>query len=215
MHTTQRRLLDLIDSRNLGSLTFREIGGLIGVVHPQKVKHHLEKLEERGLVTIDRKKGKIKKVKPGSKTSKGPSLINIPIYGGADCGPATLLAEENLEGYLRVSPSILRDKGGSLFALKVSGSSMNQANVKGEPIREGDYVVVDSGVKSPDSGDYVVSVIDGYANIKKFLWERENNRIILLSESTEDYPPIYIHAEDAFLVNGKVVQVIKKPKGGE
>lgn len=215
MHKSQRKLLDLIRSRNIAPLTLRKIGDLIDVKHPQKIKYHLNKLKEKGFININSKDGKITKVEPRSKTSKGSNLINIPIYGGADCGPAQLLAEENLEGYLRVSPSILANKSRSLFALKASGSSMNRANVQGESIEEGDYVLVDGNDRSTNSGDYIISIIDGCANIKKFLWEKENNRIVLMSESTEDYPPIYIHEGDEFLINAKVVQVLKKPKGGD
>ena len=50
------------------------------------------------------------------------------------------------------------------------------------------------------------------ANIKKYVLEKENERILLISESTKNYPPIIIHWDDDFLINGKVIDVIKKPK---
>ena len=49
------------------------------------------------------------------------------------------------------------------------------------------------------------------ANIKKFHFDRENSRIVLVSESSKDFPPIFIHEDDDFNISGKVVQVIKKP----
>lgn len=81
-----------------------------------------------------------------------------------------------------------------------------------DAIEDGDYVIVDSGNINAKNGDYVVSVIDGLANIKKYLWDNKNLRILLVSESTHNYPPIFIHEDDNFLINGKIIQVIKNPR---
>ena len=89
---------------------------------------------------------------------------------------------------------------------------MNRAEIKDKYIVDGDYVIVDADDKSVKNGDVVLSIIDGMANIKKFFMDRQNQQVVLMSESTKDFPPIYIHAADNFMINGKVVQVIKKPK---
>jgi SOS-response transcriptional repressor LexA len=89
---------------------------------------------------------------------------------------------------------------------------MNKSIVNGNTIEDGDYLIIDSSDTSPSSGDVVLSVIDEMANIKKYVWDEENNQIVLVSESTKDIPPIYIHEDDSFMINGKVIQVIKKPK---
>ena len=86
---------------------------------------------------------------------------------------------------------------------------MNLANVNGNTIENGDFVIVDPNAKNPKNGDYVVSVIDDVANIKKFIFDRKNNRIILQSESTQDYFPIFVHEDDKYEMSGKVVGVIK------
>lgn len=39
-------------------------------------------------------------------------------------------------------------------------------------MESGDFVIVDSENTSPRDGDYVVSVIDGMANIKNIVWIR-------------------------------------------
>ena len=85
--------------------------------------------------------------------------------------------------------------------------------VKGNTIEDGDFVIIDKNDKNPNNGDYVLSIIDDVANIKKFVRDRKNKQIILLSESTEDLPPIYIHPKDfsEYIIGGKVIQVIKKP----
>jgi len=89
---------------------------------------------------------------------------------------------------------------------------MNQANVDGKNIEDGDYVIIDSEDRAPENGDVVVSVIEGMANIKKFIHDKKNKQIALLSQSTKDLSPIYVHEGDDYFVNGKVVQIIKKPK---
>ncbi len=57
-----------------------------------------------------------------------------------------------------------------------------------------------------------MSIIDGMANIKKFHRDKANKQIALVSDSTQRSPPIYIHEDDDFMINGKVVQVIKKSR---
>ncbi|MFH1653720.1 MAG: S24 family peptidase [Pseudomonadota bacterium] len=211
MHPIQQKLLELADRYSLGQMALRKIGELIGSAHPQNVKYHLEQLEAKGFLDIDRDSGFIKKVAQGS--GLAASLISVPILGAANCGEASLFAEERIEGYLKLSKSMLK-KRAKIYAIQAVGLSMNAADVDGKAIEEGDYVIVDSEARSPKDGDYVVSVIDGMANIKKFLFDRQNNQIILISESDQNLPPIYIHPDDLddYMVSGNVIQVIKKPK---
>jgi SOS-response transcriptional repressor LexA len=200
---------------NLGKLKLREIAGMVGEESPQKIKHHLNQLEKRGLIRVDKSKRIIEKANSGRLTSllKNAQLFSIPILGSANAGPATLLAEANLEGYLKISSSFFRGRSNrKLFALKVDGPSMNRAVIDGKRIEDGDYVIIDSEDRTPRDGDIVLSIIDGLANIKRFHVDRQNRQIALVSDSTHHFPPIYVHEDDESMVNGKVVQVIKKPK---
>lgn len=96
--------------------------------------------------------------------------------------------------------------------MRVFGHSINRAKAGGRPIEDGDYAIVDSTQWSPDDNIYVVSVIDGMCNIKKFIRDRGHNQVVLLSESSDQFPPIYIHPEETnYFVCGKVVGVIKAP----
>ncbi|OGN27627.1 MAG: hypothetical protein A2941_01385 [Candidatus Yanofskybacteria bacterium RIFCSPLOWO2_01_FULL_49_17] len=194
-------------------MSLREIGRLIGISAPQIVKHHLLQLEKNGFIQMDRLAKVMVKTRPGAFSGGRASLLAIPIYGTANCGPATAYAEQEVEGYLRVSGKLLSKKKG-VFAVKASGYSMNKANVNGESIEDGDYVLVDPTANFIRNGDYVLSIIDGMANIKRFFRDGENERVILLSESSASISPIFIHRDDMdrYLVNGKVIQVIKKPK---
>lgn len=215
IHKIQETLLSLSKEKNLGQLSLRQIGELVGGASPQTIKHHLNQLEKKGLIRIDKAKGLIEKIQPGwAETSmKKARLMVIPVLGSANAGPAAINAIENIEGYLRVSSNILKRKStDGLFALRVSGPSMNSASLEGKGIDDGDYIVVDGNERTPQDGDIVLSVIDRMANIKRFHLDRDNGQIALVSESTQNFPPIYIHPDDDYMINGKVVQVIKKPK---
>ena len=87
---------------------------------------------------------------------------------------------------------------------------MNNANINRKNIEDGDFVIVDAEQKSPEPGQYIVSIIDEMANIKKFVPDPQNKRIVLKSESTKEYLPIFIHENDNYHVSGKVIDVIKK-----
>jgi len=209
MHTIQEKILNLVESKNLSGLTLREIGELIGEKFPQKIKHHLDQLKKKGFLVIDTKNKKIaKKIHTSSIQS---NMLSVPIVGSASCGPATIFANENIEGYIKISRSLLK-KCKNIFAIRAQGLSMNKSIVNGNNIEDGDYLIIDSSDTSPSTGDVVLSIIDEMANIKKYVWDEENNQIVLVSESTKDIPPIYIHEDDSFMINGKVIQVIKKPK---
>ncbi len=218
LHPTQQAILELAEKENIGELSLRQIGQRVGIPNsPQMVKYHLSQLEKRGLIKIDKPKYLIERYTPGWAKglldSKQARLYNIPIYGTANCGTGGIIAEQNLEGFLRVSNTLLgRKPAKSFFAIRASGNSMNRANVNEKQIDDGDYLVIakDSGI--PHSGDIVVAVIDNQGLVKKLVKDPEHNQILLVSESTEEYPPICIHKNDQFLINGKVVEVIKQPK---
>lgn len=198
-------------------MTLREIGALVGESSPQKVKHHMTQLQKKGLLKIDKAKGVVKKTMQEWENALegGSRILSIPILGAVNAGPAQIFAETNIEGFLKVSSALLnpapRDAQ-TFLALKVVGPSMNRATIAGKRIEDGDYVIVDIADRNVKDGDIVLSIIDGMANIKRFRFDKENGHVVLMSESTKDFPPIFIHETDNFMINGKVVQVIKKPR---
>lgn len=91
---------------------------------------------------------------------------------------------------------------------------MNRAKVNGaKTIDDGDYVLVDGKNRNPDNGAYVLAVTGEVANIKKFN-TNDDGQSALISESTEDYPPIFIHPDDQpdFFICGRVLDIFKKPQ---
>ena len=218
MHPIQEKLLNLSKERNLAQASLREMAAAIGLPDesPQKIKHHLQQLEKKGFFTIDRAKGLMEKASllPGLASgllTEASSLFSIPIVGMANCGPATVFAEQNFEGFLRVSGRLLgRSNPAGLYAIRTNGSSMNRAEIGGKKIEDGDYVVIDSNKRVPGNNDIVLAIIDNKATIKRFIDDRANGQVILKADSSHDYDPIYLHPDDDFLINGKAVAVIKK-----
>jgi len=184
--------------------------------YPSSAHYHVKKLKDEGFLesetngprSIGIHADKILKSPFLKKT--GMDSVRVPVMGIANAGPATLFAEENIAGYLKVSRSQLNRRDG-VFALRVEGDSMNSAKINGKNLEEGDFVLIDSQYKNPRNGDYVLSVLDGCANLKKFHKDHKTGDIMLLSESKNPkHKPIYVSSEDDFMINGKIIGVVKR-----
>lgn len=223
MHPIQEKLLELSKKQNLAKLSLRDMAQGIGMPKesPQKIKHHLLQLQKKGFLSIDRAKGMMSRASSEPDWAKGllhkaSRLFSIPIIGTANCGPATIFAEQNFEGFLRASNKLVgRLKPAGLYAVKADGTSMNRAKIKGKRIEDGDYLIVDSEDKSVGTGDVVLAIIDSKATVKRFIDDRANGQIVLMADSSYDYEPIYLHPSDDFSISGKVVSIIKKPSRTE
>lgn len=220
MHIIQEKILKLLEKKGkLTEWTLRSLGEMVGdAKSPQRIKHHLMSLQKQGLVGLNKRTGELFLSSLGKHTPG--ALISLPILGSANCGEALELAQDvRPEGYLRVSARVIgrlpTKPEHQYFVVKAVGTSMNRASIDGAPIDDGDFVIVNREV--PDvkklNGQYVVSIIDGAANIKKFFLDAVSGLVTLVSESTRDIPPIYIYAEDFpdYTVAGRVVRVMKRP----
>jgi SOS-response transcriptional repressor LexA len=221
MHIIQEKLLQLSKKENLARLSLRDMAKSIAMPDesPQKIKHHLLQLQKKGFLSIDRAKGMMECASTAPGWAKGllqkvSSLFSIPIVGTANCGPANIFAEQNFQGFLKISSKLIgRSKPTGLYAIKTSGSSMNRVEINGKRIEDDDYVIVDSQEKVPHTGDVVVANIDNKGTIKRFIDDRVNGQIVLKADSFFDYEPIYLHPDDDFNICGKVIGIIKKFSG--
>ncbi len=215
MHHFQEILIEMARYHKLDGRSYRQIAWEIHAEHGSQVKYHLDRLLKDGIV-IEKKDGTFVVAEDAKRKPlpKAVAFKRIPLLGAANCGDATMIAEDRVEQFLPVSSSIIERDAGKWFALRAVGNSMNEARVGGLTIEDGDYVLVDTSDKQPKDKDIVVSIIDGLANIKMFYNDQANKQITLISRSTEEHPPILIHKKDAgiYLIAGKVKHVIKKPK---
>lgn len=207
-NTTELKILELSARKNIGDMSFGEIAKEVGIKNSATARYYVLKLRGKGLLSNNSERKKVLTLYNNLKKAQ-KNTVTIPVLGLANCGPALAFAEEMISGSIKVSSSLLHtNRKDNLFAVEASGNSLNRANIDGKGVNSGDYLIVDTGV-APQNGDYVLSVVGGCANIKKYT--HAGDKIILSSESTEEYEPIFIHPDDDYLVNGVVVQVIKKP----
>lgn len=211
MNEIQKQLLALSRRRDISGMGYRALARELGVKNPQTIKYHLGKLHEAGHLNFEEK--------PTNRielNALGQShLITIPVMGAVSAGPPTQEATNQVSGYIKVSSALLRTRNyKDLFALKVSGLSMNKAEIDGKRINDGDYAIIDRSKKSPKNGDRVVALLDGgLATLKRFVKDEQNQQIVLVSESSEDYMPIFVDPSDdsGNLIQGTVVRVIHQP----
>lgn len=163
---------------------------------------YLNRLEEKGLIKRTRKSRGIEI----TADTKG-NLVDVPILGAANAGDPALLAEENLEGYLKVSKNII--KGKNVFAVKIDGSSMNRCRIDGKNIADGDFVIIDFKDRSFKNNNKVLIEISGSATVKLYK-KISKNRIGLFPMSSDKYhQPIYLTPKDEFMILGKIIDVFK------
>ncbi|MGB4768034.1 MAG: S24 family peptidase [Candidatus Saccharimonas sp.] len=204
MNEIQEKLLLLARTVDLEKTRRVDLVDMVGCKYPSQISHHMGQLLKHGhLVKLGGR------LVPAMKTAAG--MIKIPIMGEADCGEATKFADGRIVDNLLVSPSMIASNNhSSLFALVAKGDSMNASNVQGKSIEDGDYIIVEKKDNFiPKDGDVVVSNIGGLANVKKF--KHEVDRIVLMSQSRRqaDFLPIFIHENDDYSVEGRVVDVVK------
>ncbi|MBU1091867.1 transcriptional repressor LexA [Patescibacteria group bacterium] len=216
----QKEVLDFIKTyiKNKGyAPSLEEIKGKFKLASVSTAHYYVSKLQELGLLEKKPNQPRSIGITIGEKNlidflnkKEEAGSIAIPIVGSANCGDATILAEENVEGYLKVPKNKIR-KQKNIFALRASGDSLNKANINGKNIKDGDFAIVDYKNRTPENGDYVLSIIDGCANLKKFEIDKKTKQQMLVSKSTNPkHKPIYLSSEDNFMVNGKIIAVIKK-----
>ncbi len=164
---------------------------------------YLNELEEKGYIerTSEDRGIKLKGV-----TSR--DFLDVPVFGMANAGAATMFADQYIEGYLKVSKSIVRNAR-SVFAIQVSGTSMNKAKVNGKTIQSGDFILVDSSWNHYDNGDKVLVAIDGLATVKTYRTVDGKNIVLLPESSDKKHKPIFLTEADNFVINGKVIDVLK------
>lgn len=181
--------------------TIRELGKLLGIKSLRGVTTHLDALAKKG--HLDRKRGarSIRVLKTSSGTSLEP-VVKVPILGRIAAGQP-LLAQEQLDGELVVSPSLLgaQADASSYFALKVRGRSM-----QGAGILNGDYVIIRQQLTA-DNGQIVAALVGEEATIKRLF--REDDRIRLQPENPA-MEPLILAKDQPLQILGKVVAVFRQ-----
>jgi repressor LexA len=174
----------------------------LGVASTRTVFRYLQMLQEDG--AIERRPGApgVKLLKP---RSEGVQTRAVPIVGRVPAG-APMLAEENIEGWIRLPKALAKPASDKFFLLHVRGTSMNKAAVEGGSIDDGDLVLVRQQPMAK-TGDIIVGLVDGEATVKRLV---AAPGYFILKPDSKDNTHQQIIVKSDFRVLGKVTHVLKK-----
>lgn len=124
------------------------------------------------------------------------NLAKIPLVGVVKAGLPTVACQD-IEEYLKVPFSLVKKID---FALRISGDSMNELNIK-----DGDIVFIKQQ-PMVENGEIAVVLVDGEdATIKQFYHQGNNVTLIPRSKNPIYSPLVYNTQDTEIRVVGKVV----------
>jgi repressor LexA len=172
----------------------REIGEAVGLSSSSTVHNHLNQLERRGLIKRDPSKSRtVQLVQDAGVDAQRRNAISVPVVGSVAAG-APILAEQNIEDHVLLSPDMAQEGN---FLLRVRGESMINAG-----ILDGDLVLVRPQQEAPANGVIVVALVDGDATVKRF--ERGNGHIRLVAENPAYEPIVTTNVSLVGIVRGVI-----------
>ena len=183
----------------------REIGKAVGLSSTATVHGYLNKLEDKGYIKRQDKKGRtLRLLKGGSGEAKKTSskdfyvqkeLVEVPVIGKITAGEP-ILAVENVTDTFPIPIDFVGNS--ESFMLTVRGESMIEAG-----ILDGDYILVKKQ-NTANNGEIVVALIGDEATVKTFY--KEEDHIRLQPENSTMDPIIVPNCE----ILGKVAGVFRK-----
>lgn len=177
--------------------SLQAIADHLGYAAKRSAQLLLERLSKAGRLYYE--KGVVTLVHNPNETGS-EQTVSVPLVGSAPCG-MPLLAEQNIEGYIKVSTELARP-GHSYFLLRAKGNSMNNAGIE-----DGSLALVRQQ-SAADQGDRVVGLINDHATIKRFYLKE--GRVVLRPDSTDEtHEPIILSGD--FQVQGKVINSLPDP----
>jgi len=169
--------------------TVAEIGARFGIRSNNGVNDHLVALERKGYISRSSKARSIRVVRSARRGMR--RFATVPLVGRIAAG-TPLLAVENIEGYVPVSPGIAPRPD---FALNVSGDSM-----VGEGILPGDTLLV-RRQDYAENGQLVVALVDDEATVKRLF---RKGRVVELRSANPDVQTMRVPAQE-LSIQGVVV----------
>src|SRR3989344_3289895 len=191
----QKEVMDFVEnySQKKGyAPSFEEIRKRLKLASVSTIHFHISKLKAGGYL------GKIDNKARGISIPEKEPLVKITLLG-------TIAAGEPIEAIRQHEfisiPKNKLPKSGQVYALRVSGNSMIDENIK-----DGDVVLVKQQ-EVAENGQRVVALIDNYeATLKKFYKEHDQVR---LQPANSAYEPIIIRKDRDIKIQGIVIDVIQ------
>jgi repressor LexA len=171
----------------------REIGEAVGLSSSSTVHNHLNQLERRGFIKRDPSKSRtVQLVADAELDQQRRNAVVVPIVGNVAAG-TPILAEQNIEDHVLLSPELAKD---DYFLLRVRGDSMINAG-----ILDGDMVLVRPQHEATN-GSIVVALVEGDATVKRF--ERANGHVKLIAENPAYEPIVTTNVSLVGIVRGVI-----------
>ena len=178
--------------------TIREIGDSFEIT-AKGAYDHLKAIERKGYIRCHRYRSRAIEILKSENNvpSALAGLLSIPLVGRVAAG-VPLVAEENIEEYISLPRSMIRQPYEGIFALRVTGDSMRDAGIV-----DGDIAIMKKQ-ETADDGDIVVALLDDEATLKYF--HREPGSKIRLVPANPAYKPIITRN---VLILGKLVGIYR------
>lgn len=159
--------------------TIAEIGEEFGITSTNGVNDHLIALKRKGYIARSSKARGIHVTEKAAAGLYQNQVGLLPLVGRVAAGQP-ILAEENIEDHLPVSPALARRKA---YCVRVNGDSMVD-----DGILDGDVIIVDLE-RSPRPGDVVVALVDDEVTVKRYYLHGE--RIELRPANASMQPMVF------------------------
>jgi repressor LexA len=203
LHKHQQALLDLLKEHegDLKDMSLRDIAEEIGLNkdRAQVVAHHLNQLEDKGVIRRVNQKDRIFRV------LKEPmdAVVYVNLYRStAQCGPDGLLADDMIAEKIPLSSKTFNITNPEhFFLMKTRGESMLPL------IHEGDLVLAHKQ-SDVDSGQIAVVVHEDMPKIKKVLKTNSHPVLVSLNKEKGEYNDEEVIDSD-FRICGQVRAVIR------
>lgn len=204
-HSSQESVLDAIN-RWIGEHglppTIEELRAALGVGSTRTVLRYLKALEEDG--AIERWSGarglRLRRRPDGHRDTEP-----VPIVGRAPAG-ALMLAEQNVEGWVRLPREFVGPSARDYFLVRIRGNSMNLAEVSGNRIEDSDLLLVRRQNEARNR-DVVVAILDGEVTVKRL--SIANGYVVLRPVSSEPHHESFL-LNSGFRIQGVVKRVFKR-----
>ena len=192
----QKKVLNTIESFLLEygySPTIRQLGKLLGIVHPSAVFKHILSLEKKGYLRRVEGELKLEGLSGGAEAQ-----VSVPLVGLVPAGHPRETFDVSGEA-LDIPDWMVGRRKGNVFCISVEGKSMVDAYID-----DGDRVLLER-TNSANSGEMVVALLDDDSVTLKRL-RIENDSIFLVPENPE-FEPIRV---GELRILGRVIGVLRK-----
>ncbi len=192
----QKQVLDYIKKfieKNDFAPSLEEIKKHLKLSSVSTAHHHVKTLENLGYLQKEVNKPRAIDI------FGGDSIVKIPLLGKIAAGqPIEAVQEQETIAISKNRISKLSD----VYALRVVGNSMIDEN-----INDGDVVII-KNQNTAENGQKIIALINNNeATLKKFYKEKDQIR---LQPANKDIQPILLNNKQDFLIQGIVLDVIRK-----